>query len=762
MTDTTLGVALTLDDYALPGLRAGDYAITVSHGLSLDGEAPVANIHRFSVAGPRYRLPENTVHARFPNDGDQGDLSGVLPHVVLKGAHSAWLTDLGIGGDVRLPSLALLVCTEDELEFGPEDSARPGGDARHRCFGGAVRDFWDQFAGESGRVGPQCAVSDAEKHSDTPCRYIRLKAELFRALLPRFEDLPWTAHVRRTQGAADSQDSDYSVVAAVRLPSSVAASEQRGYIVHLVSLEGWGSLLPGAEGADGRLEEHCAKGHHFCLISLANWTFTATGNANGHPPFAALARGLAEKDGKGRDLRLLHPAAQSEKVPPQLAPRLADGFVPLPHRAWTGEQLFAWYRGPLVPVQSRQEEHSGLWEQFSDALVVDAQDQVLDVSYAAAWYLGRNLSLADRGLMQSWFNVLKRLRHRTLRSAKQGFLQVRAEPSSAGLTAGLLTGNLLAAVPQLVKQPASGKPFQARSSSPVSLGHFNFSLGFSLADEDILSSLPTSDLNVIVSTVAAMLRLEPVPFAALVPYPEMLPPESLRVFRIDTQWQQALIDGALSVGLRRRTDAAIYEALRERLWQAVRENLDKPAARIGQVSLQALAKPFDAVSDGTEDRPLSGVLLCSELVGSWPDLRLLAEDGDGRSLGVVRRAKLGPNVKLWLFDGVVSRLRLAPPAALLPPGVSSEEQIYCRSLAKDSLGGILEGAEPISVAGHWRDAGRRIFALGGKDGLVAAISREIRRVGGPMAGDILSPAEMAVQWLTAPAELILQAQGTAK
>ena len=47
-----------------------------------------------------------------------------------------------------------------------------------------------------------------------------------------------------------------------------------------------------------------------------------------------------------------------------------------------------------------------------------------------------------------------------------------------------------------------------------------------------------------------------VPFGYLVPDEEMLPPESIRFFRLDDAWVEALIDGAFSLGRDLTLDAS--------------------------------------------------------------------------------------------------------------------------------------------------------------------------------------------------------------
>ncbi|WP_404932105.1 hypothetical protein HF313_16670 [Massilia atriviolacea] len=464
------GPALTFDDFALPQLAVGSYTVEVEHQLHLAGEARLGARHAFTVSGPRYRLAPDAVHARMPQDGEQGELTGMLPHVVLRDAHSAWLTRIDGAADPELPGMALLVCEEHELLF-PAASADPAADLRHRRWGGSQRSFWNLLANTPGLVGPALTPSPAERDGDDPCQHIRLLPRDFGALLPRQCDLRWSAHVRRA--GAD----EYCVVQALRLPAPAAPGTQRRYIAHLVSLEGWGHLLAGAPGAEAALAQHQARAEQLCMLSLAAWTFTSGPAQDGRTPFVALAHGLLEQDGRARDLRLLPPqaAAAAALGDPGLAARLGDGFVPLPHTTWGGERLLAWYRGPLVAVGSAAAPPRRLWEQFSDALVVDARDHVLDASHCAAWYLGRNLSLADRPLMQAWFSVLKRMRHSALRLAARphagaGRLHAQLFPAAPALCASVLTPELLADVPQRLRQPARPAPLRAAPALTAGAG----------------------------------------------------------------------------------------------------------------------------------------------------------------------------------------------------------------------------------------------------------------------------------------------------
>src|SRR5262249_11667724 len=87
---------------------------------------------------------------------------------------------------------------------------------------------------------------------------------------------------------------------------------------------------------------------------------------------------------------------------------LQEGYAPLAFVAGTGEQSFAWYRGPftavvpqpLPPVDSPPVDARHATS--ADALMIYlAQEGLFDASYAAAWNIGRELALADSRFARS-------------------------------------------------------------------------------------------------------------------------------------------------------------------------------------------------------------------------------------------------------------------------------------------------------------------------------------------------------------------------
>jgi hypothetical protein len=283
---------------------------------------------------------------------------------------------------------------------------------------------------------------------------------------------------------------------------------------------------------------------------------------------------------------------------------------------------------------------------------------------------------------------------------------------------------------------------QAKAAVPLTVHGAQAAVARLLADADVLAELPADDVNTLVGNIASLLRLEQVPFAALVPHADMLPAESLRLFKIDTQWLQALMDGALSTGLRRSTDQAIYTELRDRIWNAA---LNHKADNTVELH-----------TNGEKQSPaISGLLLRSELVATWPDLRIEAKDAQGQAIPVLRRENLGLNICMLLFEGVIHQICIAQPLVLLPPGVDDDDAIHCRAVGGSQAVGQPLDVPPVPLSAHWRDAPRRIVALGGDGGLVAAVEERLRSVGELKQDQRINPGAMALQWLASPQQLIL-------
>jgi competence ComEA-like helix-hairpin-helix protein len=504
-----------------PGLLDGDYRLEVKQEVA--GDRSVAGtfhaVQELSVLGDRFELTPGAVHAMFPPPRSRGAFATVLPHVLLNRSTLPWERTAELGDtDVATapPWLALLVFDEEEIQkiAAPEDK---GKDPQLAGGLGQVVKLGEIKAGAADPYFP-AVREEAGQHDEDRVTVLDVDRGLLETILPRGEDLPYLAHVRRVDHQDPKlADVELAVVVAHRLPRS-----GRRNVVHLVSLEEryqsrGGRLVFDAGGAPARVR----------LVSLQSWDFFCQKeketfkelieHLNGRPSQPETNAPDADPDPWNRDsatfrLPLPEPQKDAGAASPLLAAScLQAGFVPLPHRLRTGDRTVSWYHGPLVPAEPvRAGNGSGeadvLPAATADELVIfDPASGLFDVSYAAAWELGRMLTLENRRVALRQLQW-KRLHAQELRRAEQRageafHLPLRepaAEPAApeAGMTAG----------------------------DPLDL------------PPEVRGWL--DDLTC----------LRHVPFGYLVPDDRLLPPESLRFFELDRLWLECLRDGAFSIG----------------------------------------------------------------------------------------------------------------------------------------------------------------------------------------------------------------------
>jgi hypothetical protein len=394
----TLGVGqIQFYDSYLPPLEAGKYTLTLTQTVATTGETTVYQTFEqtqyIHVAGPRFALDPTDVYSVYPGANAQQVSPWVLPNVLLSRPTLPWerlpvdassppdgAPESPPGGG-QTPWLALLVFSEEDFPLGAADPAFQAlASATPTTATGVI-------ARASGVVVPAIQLTPLETSTDAPCNVIEVDADLFKAIAPNVTDVALLAHVRQVN--TDHKQSSlpsgwFSVIVANRLPQPGARS-----IVHLVSLEGLLACLPGGASPP-------VSGQRVRLITMTSWAFTA---GSAHAGFAEMFSAL------GPALPLCVPAPTPASPPAEAstpagaiaAEAIADnGYVALGEVTREGEQTTGWYRGPLtpVPIPVPPEEPAPL--PCSDAaLIFDPASGLFDVSYAAAWELGRLLALAS-------------------------------------------------------------------------------------------------------------------------------------------------------------------------------------------------------------------------------------------------------------------------------------------------------------------------------------------------------------------------------
>lgn len=91
----------------------------------------------------------------------------------------------------------------------------------------------------------------------------------------------------------------------------------------------------------------------------------------------------------------------------RMTERLSNGYTLVRHRVASGEETIAFTRGPLIPVAPHGPTAG--WPYASntgqDYQILDKSLGIMDISYSAAWQLGKTLAVADLGFVSALMRV---------------------------------------------------------------------------------------------------------------------------------------------------------------------------------------------------------------------------------------------------------------------------------------------------------------------------------------------------------------------
>ncbi|GAB5446030.1 hypothetical protein [Gymnodinialimonas sp.] len=478
---------LSLTSQHLPSVLAGNYVLHVDHAVGVPDAithttetATYTADHAFTVSGDRFRVPPQHIRNVFPPPGSLGDHANALPHIMFNRTTLPWERLPNADQPEpepqrrdRMPWLALLLFDEDDPQPVPSTTTIGALRAQLSTPDPAAPRF------TMGHFTPEFGKTD-----DTEVRVIDVSADLLRRICPTWVPgaaAPWhalyyTAHVRQMKDAAEVVTSELSCITGTRL-----ARPGKSATVHLVSIEA-------RFDAEGMIDLKAAGAAQVRFISLHSWRYSCKSRSESF-------KGLLEKiDITPARLHLLPNAMTGPSAALQDA--AAEGYVPLEYRMRDGSATAALYRGPLVPHVvggTTGIPHVAT----ADALLRRHDSGLLDISLAAAWELGRGLTLKRRIVARALFHW-KRQHLRAIRNARWH-------------------------LDHLPFRPLDGAP-----------------------------DLPPE----VASWFDDLARLRHVPMAYLFAQDALLPVESLRLLAVDPQWVAALQAGAFSVGRLSHADLA--------------------------------------------------------------------------------------------------------------------------------------------------------------------------------------------------------------
>jgi hypothetical protein len=171
-----------------------------------------------------------------------------------------------------------------------------------------------------------------------------------------------------------------------------------------------GRFLPtvGVQG-DCQTSTHIPSGMRYIrLISLKRWQFSSV---DPEKTFVGLVRNL--DTGPFQIPAMQGPSAGENKSQSHVDNALRMGYTAINHNNRLGDKTVSWFRGPLLPchisdgaIPIPDPSKSPVREPLlsaDEALRYDPETGMLDVSYAAAWQIGRLLALQNKHFASALF-----------------------------------------------------------------------------------------------------------------------------------------------------------------------------------------------------------------------------------------------------------------------------------------------------------------------------------------------------------------------
>ncbi len=661
-----------------PPLETGDYTLTVNQDVTeLGGEGSYKDEFRFSVAGPRFALNPADVYSVYPPKGQTGDFANTLPHLVFTRRTLPWERTLVPGPRKRKPVvdrrpwMALLVFSAQD--FATQSS--PEGvfpDVKSRKVGELITPGADAVGPRltpdvNGNVLPRNGLAEYEKEEDL-CNTIDLPWQIFQSVAPSEKDVALLAHVREVNTGNKETfsllaDGWFSVVLANRFPQPAAAKtqavESRAY---LVSLEGMQEYLPGSGKPAANKPVRLAVLSSWSFQCREGFTFTASIDKLKVRRLCVPWHGEKYENLKDDAEKQVYRACEL-------------GYTALNHSTRLGEKTVSWYRGPLVPLYISKQPNYGFLPAADAAVRYNPLDGMMDVTYAAAFQLGRLLGLQDRYFAAALYAYRNRVR-----SQINDVLGKKRVHSALGGPADAEENQLMSAyLGNLNPKKLTKKTWAKAKTYEVDKGEVDEGKRSSSA----LKLTSEFDLTIpgnICQWLARLILLYRVPFTNLVADERMLPPDSMAFFYLDPGWLKCLMEGACSVGRSSSRDELVDKNLRDNFLNlAIGESAN---VRAGTPARQD-AYTEHKLAETEPDWPiLTGFLMRSPVVEGWQGLEMRAwEDSGGAAthpLVPYRIDRLAPDIMLCIFKGKVQRIEIKQPPEGMHFGASVDGEEYRR------------------------------------------------------------------------------------
>jgi hypothetical protein len=659
-TEDSTTSKITFIQFDEPPLKSGTYTVTVNQTTNTEAPNAFQLTRQFAVSGERFSFAPGQIDSVFPPDLANGEFDGCLPHVVFNRKTLPWERDLD-ESDGSLPWLAVLLFNEDEA---PPVQKMQAADLIK--LDEAITVAGNPQASGKGRLPSGCFSYpginplDYGEIPDDVCNVIDVPVAVFSKVAPSRNDMAYLAHIRQVDKIDSVSNQDEETSQAIVLGNRIPQNDKPAY-AFLVSLENMGPYLPADDGTPAKFPDKVTT---IRLITYRSWRFTANTleqtfqklleNLNSSPTgsncFTTLQYPYSQQPPTAAQVQAALAAQAAGQLSPADAQNLAInaftmGYVPMNHQMRHAAHSVSWYRGPCVPYCVQGEPLTLPMSCPDAANRYDPQTGLFDVSYGAAWQLGQLLTLQNTAIANALYNWKKSNTAADAVATDQAKLQNRLP-------------NITVFASLLKKRAAT---LQDSSPQPP---------------------------DMVVQWLSRLRLLQNVPLCYLVPDERMLPLESLRFFYLDTNWIDALVDGAFSIGRSCTGD----RQRDQNLFQDVNSQASLSVAKARRNRKTALGTP-------NASGAYTGFLLRSQVLAGWPNIRVhgyAAQDGENSELNKLRMEYLSRDLLICIFDGEVAQVVIHEPPEQLHSGVEASDNGFIttlRAVTGDKAGSQLKDSQ---------------------------------------------------------------------
>ncbi len=722
---------LTFIPECLPQLVAGKYKVVANLAVEEGNPSDFAETEKyFWVGAPRFTIEDSAIYSVYPPAGLSGRFESTLPHIIFNRRTLPWERSIDgkshehtafntkqLGGSA--PWMALIMLSEEEIRG---SGVATDAVLRHKDSLETLRN--DLFA-------PEIDVNDSNGKNPTLDPWevrgavydvIDLPLQLFKHVVPAKNDLPYLAHVRKVivnqnKESADIGDEGYfSTLICNRLPARSETKDKTiQNTVFLVSLEGFHNYYLTENYIETKGKSKVR------MVVLHSWNFLVAPGKN----FLEFCRGLQVSP-----FKMNYP----ERVTDDLKMAYDYGYTLLPQLTRNGTNTYCWYRGPFNPNFLPAKPQTIVFKTADEALRFDYNTGLLDISYAAAWQLGRMLALKDKtfsSALYQWKVQAKRNAVKATALQQLSSMLPRQDSKTADQSLEDQTRDFLT---QYYRNDA---PMNHNvSSGPGSPGALRHLLNAAADREDLKPDIPEA----ITGWLGELYLLKGVPLNYLLPHEGYLISrkegeiinEAIGTFYIDYAWMEALLGGALSI-VATEDSTVLLNMVKDGVFlpDNIAENKDVSKGFIpGE---EGAPVPLPQSIKGH----ITGYLLRSQLVSGWKGIKVFAQGEDENALlHPLRVERLSDDILLCIFSGKVQQISFIQPPEGIHFGVLEESDGFQKKMRNDD--GI-NTDEKVKV-----HSSNRVLDLTGLAKNFTAAGKEVK-----------TSAQLAFQMLESPVKYIL-------